>query len=528
MAYNASKFIYNPTQGPGPNIAEGLFKLADINIRKSQIEEGARQADQQQANLMQRHAVDSTRLENQRKDVNNRFNVKLKDDQRSEALKYSRQDQDKVQASVMQLGKLVAAGDYRGAMAMTPAMKAMGVEVKTTANEDGSFNFDVQAPTFGDKEGDITQSQETEGDTTEAPGAALDDLEGRKPDEPVIDDVSGAGLEQDSMPSAQISADMGQGVQPEQPVADQVAQMLPQEQEQGELVPQTTLNSGLMEQVTKRRLNPMLGGIIGSYPGRFQGEMGRLASGFADSGLPADKVLDMMKAPQAQATSLMKAQMGAEAAARRAHISQGGAGFSEARQREATAYNNMSKQAKQLGVDDAVLQLDNIVTIRRGLDSDNPNLLSASIKQLMLQDEKRLTDADFLIGFKGIASDSDQFKQRMGNLIHNLTPAQRKRFKQWADESAEKQKRRIQTASKHLTRQADGYRYESGRLGANRYLSSGIPPQYLDKDMSYWNPSQSQGGEATPRTQSNRSSASVSSSSKSQPKTPDEEAYEFL
>ena len=70
-------------------------------------------------------------------------------------------------------------------------------------------------------------------------------------------------------------------------------------------------------------MDPMLRGLIGATPGRYQGNMGAFAAGAREMGLPLEETMETMQKPMDTVAGLWRGEMGANAAMARASMSQG-------------------------------------------------------------------------------------------------------------------------------------------------------------------------------------------------------------
>lgn len=510
MAFDMGKYISTPGRVQGPNLIEGARVLAKINSDKARLDENARQFDQSQSNQMQRHEVNSGIQQQQTDDAQSRFKLKLKDTKIAREREYSEDEKKEVQKAVFTQGQLVAAGKYREAMGMAPGLKAMGVDVQTTANEDGTFQFNVTAPTFGDREGDID-------DPDRGVQPRLPPVQPQQ--QPVQPQGGSATPDQTNRLQALMRRDSGLG--------QTIPSQLPQRPMGTQLNP-GSINTGVLEGITRRKLAPILGGVIGSYPAQFQNRIGTLSKGFSDSGVPAAQALEMMKAPQAQATSLMKSEMGARAAGIRARATEGGRDFSEEFRREDKAYQNMHRDAKENGVKEAMLVVQDVDRIKADLESKNGVKVYAALKDLMLMKEKRLTDKDMEGGTYGLISNMDKLKEVGVRVAKTASPEMVRKWKSWADSVGDVQKKKVAIGMDALVSQTGEYKYESGRSGAERFLGE-LPQNYVLEAVERYNKTRTQRNVGkTPTSSSQHSSASVSIPGSTVPKSQAEEYSEFF
>lgn len=293
------------------------------------------------------------------------------------------------------------------------------------------------------------------------------------------------------------------------------------------------INSAQLQKMNEVRMRPMLAGIEGAFPNRFQPQIQSLLGGISAMGGSPEGTLDALQKPMDTAARLMGAELNSEGQMSRAGMMAGNQANSENRQRENEAYKRAEQASKDYGVRAAVDNSVEMQQIHQQLMSDNPNANADGIKALLsMREGNRLTDKDFDIGVTGYASNWDQARTALTRVYQTgLTPDQKSNFNQLIRMFQEGNKRRINSGSQKLLKYMNSFRNEAERYGVYNYIRGRIPDEYLPKELLDWDPSRDFGGR-NPSTTNTHKSATVTAPTPQQAvqgiKSLDEEADEFL
>lgn len=259
------------------------------------------------------------------------------------------------------------------------------------------------------------------------------------------------------------------------------------------------------------RMDPLLAGIEGAFPNRFQPQIRSLTEGMRALGASPEGTLDMMQKPMDTAARLMSSEMAAEGQMARAGITQTGKQDSQERLLKKDGENAAKEVSKNYGVSSAVSNTIEMQQIHEQLMSDDPNANADGVKALLsMREGNRLTDKDFNIGVTGIASNFQQLKQAVERVyINGLTPDQKSNFNQLIQMFNDGNKRRIQAGSKKMLNYLKKLDTDAERRGAYRYIIGLIPEDYLPEEVRSWEPTQTFGGKSSVPNRSNRTSVSV-------------------
>lgn len=264
------------------------------------------------------------------------------------------------------------------------------------------------------------------------------------------------------------------------------------------------MNSNELGRMNQLRLDPMLEGLKGSVPYRYQGNAESLFGGIRSLGASPESTLEMLQKPFDTASRTWNAEMGSEGQMARAGIAASGQASTEARMRENEAVRRAEQRAKDVGLRQAVddnLEYDEVIAKinARG----NPSAQADAVKHLIsLREGGRITDQDFKIGMSGVASDIQQAKERVTHIfVNGLSEDQISNFNAMLKLMKEGNRRRIKSGFLKLKDYTNAFRYEPERYAIYNYIRGAIPQEMWDDDIRKWDPSMSLGGEI-PRQQS--------------------------
>lgn len=256
-----------------------------------------------------------------------------------------------------------------------------------------------------------------------------------------------------------------------------------------------TISTAQINQMNAQRLDPVLAGIQSAYPSQYQGLIGNFLSPLKGLGFSPEGTLEVAQKPLETITSLYRAQEANQGATARAAMSQGGAASSEARLRQESAQNHAIRIATQYEIPNNLETIQNFDLIRQQINSGNPNMVANGIKQIIaMTDGHRITDQDFQIGVRGLASSLTDLSNNIQRIyVDGLNPAQVRNFNMMLDAAKGKIEKSLRFGMAQLSKYANSQRYEPERLGVRSYLQS-LPPQYLPPDAQNFDPTAEQGG----------------------------------
>jgi hypothetical protein len=343
MPFDPMKFVSPVTPIGSYDYGAGFRDLANQRMQQSAQAENARQADQSEAGVQKRHDATTAFNEKSLGSQNARFSLELEDTQRVRQGEYDKNQQSKVQGATAAFRDKIAKTDFSGADAMIGSLAEMGVEVSRSTDDKGMPIYRVKAPTFGERpgvmdsatiidkiEGQESQSSKGQSDGFQFPGS-IRQISG----ETEIDSVSPREL--DPKNPFEPAGTSGEFVAPPQPEAndiftppgEQPLSAAEVEQQRAPVVNEKNpydpymINTGDMLEQNRKRIDPMLAGIVNAVPGRFQNRMKNYMGGVRETGLPLDQTLESMQKPLDTVAGLMKGELSADAAYARAAMSQG-------------------------------------------------------------------------------------------------------------------------------------------------------------------------------------------------------------
>jgi len=519
--FDLSRYV-NPGN-PVPNIdITGAYR----QWMNQHLQERQQQAQEQQFAQNQQRQTSEFNQEQEYKnrvsnDINARFGLEL--GEKTNARQYERNSQDfeKQRALLAAVRKAAAEGRWNEVEASLGTLKELGADVGRTFDAQGKPIYHLQggnAPsvtgeTFDSALGHINQNRSGTNYQFD-PNQPQIVQPGRSPFDTSLGTVSHLASP-DVSKNPQLDATQQQ--QNLQPISqtqnpnhlDNQPQEQPQQATTSHFDPYE-INSSQLQRMNEIRLQPLMAGIEGAFPNRFQPQIASLLGGISALGASPEGYLEHLQKPMDTAARLMGAELNAEGNMAKAGIQAGGQANSEARMRENEAYKRAEQAAKDYGVRQAVDNSVEMKQIHEQLMSNDPNANADGVKALLsMREGNRLTDKDFDIGVSGYASNWDMAKQQLTRVYHTgLTDDQKSNFNQLIGMFLKGNQRRIQAGSKKLIQYMNTFRNEPERYGVYNYIRGRIPDEYITPELLNADPSKDFGGR-TPGTTSKSKSVSV-------------------
>ncbi len=523
-----------PTYGP-VDAGYGLRALAEQNLKQQQMAEQTRQFNTSSEQRQKEHSDKVLQQKQTAHDINTRFASQQANQIETARVKQSKDKHASIQKDLDDARALVVGGKWNEALALVGSLKDKGADVSVETGPDGRPVFNLKGSPYSGPEvegdfnsilGQVTgesqpQSQQHDANALNPLDTHMGTLSSTVNPEPVNDPPPGAATADGS--------DTGY-----RPPPAPAQQNPAQNQTEGVSTPQTNdprrLDTAQLQNWTNMRLDPVLSGIEAAIPGQYQSQANSLLQGFKSLGQTPEGTLKSLQDPLNTAAGLWKSEIGAQGQMARAGISQGGQASSEDRLREVQAGKDTDRLAIKYGLPEQIQNVNSFDTIRAQLNSGSPQAQASGIKQLIgLTDGKRITDKDFDIGFKGIASNVTQARIWAERLVNDgLTKDQLVQFNQWLDLMKIQSRTKITAAQKQIKQFAGTYRYEPERLAVKRYIIGNVPSDMLDPELQDWDPTQQQGGLQTRGGAGKKKSVSVTAPTTQQAVEGTSELDEFL
>lgn len=509
---NLAQFVNPGNPSPMMDITAGYRQWQQQHLNEAQLAENQRQFDANQAQQDYQFGQNMGQQRRVSDDINSRFAIEQGgqlDSRRYEV----ESNRFKQQQMLLQKARAAAAdGRWNEVESMMGTLKSLGANVGRTIDSEGRPSYMLQegeAPAVTGETYQSIQDKINQGRNPFASRLGQQVINLNQPEPAATQTAPNPQTEtQQSEPALSPADAADQAFLSDSFGADATeTSTAPTQQVQSQQTSNYNpyqLNSGELNQMNQLRLDPMLEGLRGSVPYRYQGNAESLFGGIRALGASPESTLQMLQKPFDTASRTWNAEMGAEGQMAKAGIAASGQASTEARMRENEAVRRAEQRAKDVGLRQAIddnLEYDEIGNKinARG----NPSAQADAVKHLIsLREGNRITDQDFKIGLMGVASDIQQLKERVEHFyVNGLSETQIANFNGMLRLMKSANQKRIKAGFNKLKQYTNAFRYEPERYGVYNYIRGAIPPDAWDDEMKTWDPSMSLGGE-TPRQQS--------------------------
>jgi hypothetical protein len=345
------KYSGQPTEIPQYDFGRGFRALAQQRLNEARLAEDIRSSKANEAGVQARH-TDSMNYNRESLDsTNDRYAVGLADEQRTKEYE-SRINAKKQQDTLLKtFNDYVARGDYSRADMMLGQLQSAGFKVDRQPGQNGNPIYRAEPPAFDGSVGNLDASgiRSQIGSGNNRPAQPVSDS-GQPPVSANPQQSPPSDLFTEKNPFESLPGSTQATPQPEpagdnfqapaQPEANAIFRPTPgQSQEPTSTIPDGStpgveqepknpfdpyqMDTSRIKQQNQARLDPVLRGLIGATPGRYQPNMGAYVAGVREMGLPLEESLESMQKPMDTVAGLWKGEMGANAAMARASMSQG-------------------------------------------------------------------------------------------------------------------------------------------------------------------------------------------------------------
>lgn len=513
--FDLSQYV-NPARTPGlVDVTAGYRQWAEQHLREKEQAAQEAQFAQNQARQTSEFNQNLAHQKDVSSDINSRF--ALEQQQALNEKKFQQlSGQHKQQELILTKARTAAAeGRWNEVESYMGTLKELGANVSRSMDPEGKPIYHLQGgpdvtPTGESFESSMDKINRSRLNPFETHlGTAAQSAQTLRPET-----VPNPQIDTQQKPPETAPEATAQPATPAEPTINNIGYTDDNQQPQASAQPQQSqsydpyaINSGELNHMNEMRMQPLMEGIQGAFPNRFQGQIGSLLQGVRSMGASPEGFLTNLQKPMDTAARLMGAELNAEGNMARAGIQAGGQANTEARMRENEAYRRAEQAAKDYGVRAAIDNSVEMKQIHEQLMSDNPNANADGVKALLsMREGNRLTDKDFDIGVSGYASNWDMARQQLARVYHTgLTADQKSHFNQLIRMFLEGNQRRIAAGSKKLAGYINTFRNEPERYGVYNYIRGRIPDEYVTPELMQADPSQNFGGR-TPGSQSNSKS----------------------
>lgn len=503
--FDLSAYV-NPVQAlPNIDITGAYRQWQEHHLNEKRLDEQKRQFNESEERNKYQFGQTQAHAERVSDDINSRF--ALTQGENTNQKGYAQQSEKfKQQQSLLAKARAAAAENrWNEVESYMGTLRALGANVDRTLDQEGRPSYRLQEGQAPSPSGETFESSLNKINSNHSPQS--DEL--RNP----FDTSLGTAAQQSAQSHTTSEGSGGQSAQSQQmiPGTNTPDETLQSQTAQSEVYDPYAIDSRTIGTMNALRMDPLLAGIEGAFPNRFQPQIRSLTEGMRALGASPEGTLDMMQKPMDTAARLMSSEMAAEGQMARAGITQSGKEDSQSRLLVNDGEKAAERVAKEYGVSNAVSNSVEMQQIAEQLMSDNPNGNADGIKALLsMREGNRLTDKDFNIGVTGLASNFEQLKNIVQRVyVNGLNADQKSNFRELIRMFQDGNKRRVQAGAKKMMNYIGKLRTEPERYGAWRHITGSIPDEYLPDDIKNFDPSKGFGGQSSVANRSNRTSASV-------------------
>jgi len=500
-----SKYAQGIPQLGAVDAGAGFRALAQQNLEQQRMAENTRQFNTN-SEMRQKEHQDLVQHQNQQEhDINARFAT-----EQGQGLEMARHKEEEAKQveheKTVQLARdMVVHGKWNEAMGLIGKLKEQGADVSVEQGTDGTPTFNLRGkqstvkPINGDYNsimqqmgngeahnpteinGHPTTPMATPGeyDNVQNPaetslGTTAAAASGANPNHP--GPVEGVSSSQPSNATANASGSGDSADAGVQPTQDHSNAINPYE-----------LNTGTLQSWTNKRLDPMLSGIEGGIPSRFQGQGHSYLQGLKSLGQTPEDTLDTMQKPLDTLAGLWKGEMSADAAMARASMSQGG-----------------QESNRDIRLEDRTWRRTQDIDKQWDLSANNKKYIDVDNIDRMLQENNPMADAQILHKIRGLfqtgvatQKDIDAVKEGVGKgfvqeladatnekiLGSGLNPDSRAGLRRFMGAIKQSSQSNIINAREQLNNLLQNVSTREEAVSALQYMNSHIPRNLWTPEM---------------------------------------------
>lgn len=492
--FDLSRYVNPANALPGIDVTAGYRQWQAQHLDEQRLAEQKRQFDANETQQNSQFSQEQGLRERSANDVNARFGLQMGEQTNARGYEQQSSRYKQQQALLAKARQAGAEGRWNEVESMLGSLKELGADVSRTLDDEGKPVYHLQGgqeptpsgETFQSALGNINSNRGSSGGYQFNPNQPQISTQPGGPASPQLRNQfdTNLGTSQHLAPTSSANPQLD----------SQEAQ--PQQQQESQGFDPYKIDSAQLQRMNDIRLKPLMAGIEGAFPNRFQPQISSLLGGMSHMGSSPEGYLEQLQKPMDTAARLMGAELNSEGQMARAGISQSG--------REDTLSRNLTNDGRaaarrvlqEYGVKDAVDNSMNIKKITQMIMSTDPVSNAQGIKEMVRMVEgSRITDKDFDIAKTGIASDWTKAEQRL-QLIYKdgLTADQKSNFRNMADQYLQSNKSRISSGSKAVGRYINKFKSDAERYGAWNEMIGLIPDEYIPEEYRGHDPNSSLGG----------------------------------
>jgi hypothetical protein len=503
--FDISRYVNPGNPLPNIDITAAYRQWQAQHLDEARLAENQRQFNETEATHKSEFSQEQDYKNRTQNDINARFGLELGEKTNARGYEQESNRYKQQQTLLAKARQSAAEGRWNEVESMLGSLKELGADVGRSMDQEGKPIYHLQggqAPsatgeTFGSAMNQINQNRGG-GYQFNPSQPQISQQPQRSPFDTNLGTVSKSLRPETSPNVSQDSQEKQPGISP----ANQQTSQTPATTDSSGNVSQSQafdpyeINSAQLQRMNSIRMQPLLAGIEGAFPNRFQPQINSLLGGVAAMGGSPENTLDALQKPMDTAARLMGAQLNAEGQMAKADMSQSGREDSQSRLLANDGRTAARRVLKEYGISDAVDNSMNMGKIQQMVTSPDPVAQAQGIKEMIKMVEgSRITDRDFDIAKTGIASDWTQLQQRLSLIVRDgLTPDQKSNFSHMINMYQASNKSRIGAGAKKALKYISQFRTDAERYGAYNEMVGIIPEEYLPHETNTRDPNASFGG----------------------------------
>jgi len=283
------------------------------------------------------------------------------------------------------------------------------------------------------------------------------------------------------------------------------------------------LKQSVLDQITSRRLDPIIGGMIGGVPSRYRQQAQSLLNPYLNAGFDTPTTLALLQKPFETTASLWRSQDAISAAAQRMNQSQQRGDDAQDVRWYNIGRSEGSKIASSHKINDRIENPSSFKTARdliSARDPRNPNQPNGQaqvngVVRLIALNQKRISNEDFVLQVGGFPSDIQNFQDAVTHITRNgLSPHQERNLLSLIDSIQEEEELKAKNAYKAYRKAIENSQHQKEAEALYSQMDSLIPEEYrtIAEMEEAKKQAKSKPGSSTNSGVSSSSSKSVSSS----------------
>jgi hypothetical protein len=247
------------------------------------------------------------------------------------------------------------------------------------------------------------------------------------------------------------------------------------------------MRQSVLEEITARRLNPVISGLVGGIPSRYQDEARSLLEPYTKAGYDMPTVLKLMQPSFGTAASLWRSQDAISAAAQRMNQTQQRGDDAQDVRWYNIGRSEGSKIASSHKINERIENPSSFKTARdliSARDPNNPNQPNGQaqvngVVRLIALNQSRISNEDFVLQVGGFSSDIQNFQDAVTHITRNgLSPHQERNLLSLIDSIQEEEELKAKNAYRSYRKAIGNSQHQKEAEALYSQMDSLIPEEY--------------------------------------------------